>query len=590
MHKDFQTHAENRSFFRTVLNAYKPHLCVMLWVACIWSLEVSAKPYLIKMIVDGLEKVGQGSIYNAIAKPMFLFLSLNLTMSLSFRVYEYFVQIRMVPSLRKTIATKASNMLLDKSHNFFQNSLSGSLANRVNDLTDAIPEILHIVIDRFFSHGLGLLVAVATLWLINIRFALFMGIWIFAFITIAYIFSKHLTLQASKYAESGSRIMGRLVDVFSNILTVRLFAGKSSEKQGFQQVFDEAVQTERRLQWTYFWLWLILGVSFFTLQCVNFYFLIHGHQAGWVTLGDFAAVLVINMSIVDMIWTVAYDFSQFSKLTGKYKQSVQAISVPDISIDTPDATPLSVTKGHIVFENVQFKYPQAEPLFDKKSIIINAGQKVGLVGYSGSGKTSFVNLILRIFDVTKGRILIDDQDIRQKTLDSLRENIGMIPQDPTLFHRSLMDNIRYGSPRASNEDVIKASKKAMAHDFIKKLEQEYDSMVGERGIKLSGGQRQRIAIARAFLKNAPILILDEATSQLDSLTETEIQETLWTLMENKTTLVIAHRLSTLMRMDRILVFNKGKIVEDGSHEELLAQGGLYKTLWDTQVGGFLPEN
>jgi ATP-binding cassette subfamily B protein len=268
---------------------------------------------------------------------------------------------------------------------------------------------------------------------------------------------------------------------------------------------------------------------------------------------------------------------------------LSTLIVPQDIQDKTDARDLSIYKGQISFDHVEFQYKDTAPLFQKKSITIEAGQKVGLVGYSGSGKSTFVNLILRLFDVTDGSIKIDDHDIRDLTQDSLRRNIAMIPQDPTLFHRSLMDNIRYGRIEATDEEVIEAAKKAHAHEFISKLPQGYDSPVGERGVKLSGGQRQRIAIARAILKNAPILILDEATSQLDSVTESDIQDSLWDLMQNKTTIVVAHRLSTLLHMDRIMVFDQGKIVEDGTHKELLAMHGLYKNLWDAQVGGFIPD-
>jgi ATP-binding cassette subfamily B protein len=274
--------------------------------------------------------------------------------------------------------------------------------------------------------------------------------------------------------------------------------------------------------------------------------------------------------------------------------------------DAKDAATLKCEHGKIQFKTVQFHYHGSQQvldtgiaadtavpdiLFQNKSITIAAGQKVGLVGYSGGGKSTFVNLILRFYDVTAGAILIDGQDIRTVTQDSLRANIAMIPQDPSLFHRSLLDNIRYGRINATDTEVIAAAKRAHAHEFIAKLPNGYNSLVGERGIKLSGGQRQRIAIARAILKNAPILILDEATSQLDSVTEKLIQESLWELMQHKTTIVIAHRLSTLLHMDRILVFDQGKIVADGTHNELLAQaGGLYQQLWQAQVGGFLGYN
>lgn len=257
--------------------------------------------------------------------------------------------------------------------------------------------------------------------------------------------------------------------------------------------------------------------------------------------------------------------------------------------DKPDAVSLKCNSGQITFNNVKFHYDGTEPLFQNKSITIKTGQKVGLVGYSGGGKSTFVNLILRLYDVTDGAILIDDQDICNVTQDSLRAKIAMIPQDPSLFHRTLMENIRYGKIDASDDEVIEAAKKAHAHEFISKLPQGYESLVGERGVKLSGGQRQRIAIARAILKNAPILILDEATSQLDSVTESNIQESLWELMQDKTTIVIAHRLSTLLHMDRILVFDQGKIIEDGTHQELLDKNGMYRILWNAQIDGFLPD-
>ena len=338
----------------------------------------------------------------------------------------------------------------------------------------------------------------------------------------------------------------------------------------------------------HFYLWLILGSSFVIVMVINFYYLITGYNSGSITVGDFALVTTITVALVDRLWELAHNFTQFSKNFGRITQGLRDILVvPEIQ-DKQDASNLIVSRGEIKFQNVMFNYKDTSALFEDKSIIIPSGQKVGLVGYSGSGKSTFVNLILRMYDINSGQILIDDQNIAEVTQDSLRGNIGMIPQDPTLFHRTLMDNIRYGKIDATDEEVIEAAKKAHAHAFITALPLGYQALVGERGVKLSGGQRQRIAIARAILKNAPILMLDEATSQLDSVTEVDIQDSLWHLMQGKTTLVIAHRLSTLLHMDRIIVFDRGKIMEDGTHKELIKKGGLYKTLWDAQVGGFLP--
>jgi ATP-binding cassette subfamily B protein len=320
------------------------------------------------------------------------------------------------------------------------------------------------------------------------------------------------------------------------------------------------------------------------------YFLVHLYLLGSLTVGDFALILGLSMEVGHITWFTMSQVDEFNMCVGKCNQSLASLIVKSSVQDKEEASILSVDKGEINFVDVKFHYKGTDPLFDNKSVKIEGGQKVGLVGYSGGGKTSFVNLILRLYNVTDGKILIDSQDIREVTQSSLHANIAMIPQDPSLFHRSLMDNIRYGRADASDAEVIEAAKKAHAHEFIDKLPLGYESLVGERGVKLSGGQRQRIAIARAILKNAPILILDEATSQLDSVTEKLIQDSLWTLMQGKTTIVIAHRLSTLLQMDRILVFDQGKIVEEGAHRELITRSGLYKTLWDAQSGGFLPDS
>jgi ATP-binding cassette subfamily B protein len=285
--------------------------------------------------------------------------------------------------------------------------------------------------------------------------------------------------------------------------------------------------------------------------------------------------------------SLSEDISRAAELIGSITQGVSIALLPLTIQDPQPAQSLQVRRGAITFDQVKFNYKGATTLFHNKSVTISAGQKIGLVGYSGSGKTTFINLILRMYDVTAGAILIDGQDIRQVTQVSLHRAIGLIPQDPSFFHRSLLENIRYGRLDASDAEVITAAQQAHADDFIVRLPQGYASLVGERGVKLSGGQRQRLAIARVFLKNAPILVLDEATSQLDSVTEQVIQQSLKRLMHGKTSIVIAHRLSTLLQMDRILVFEAGAIIEDGPHEALLAKGGLYKTLWEAQSGGLL---
>lgn len=573
-----------------IIRSAKPFplsIFVMFLVAVVWSVDLSVRPYLLKIILNRLAESGQTDVFHYLAGPIALYLLMYVSLTTSFRAYGYFVEIKMIPKMRERIANDAFGLLVDKSHNYYQSNFSGSLTNKVNDLTSSVPDLLQIVIDRFFSHLLALFIAIFTLWQVSPIFAIPMLICTSLLLIASLLLSGKLARQADTWSEYGSVITGKIVDALSNILSIRLFAAKRPEKRILSTVFDGAVKAEQKLQWSYFWMWFSYGYTFFVLQILNFYFLCKGKQEGWITVGDFALVLVINISIIDFLWQVAKEFSQFSKLFGRITQALRTVlEAPELT-DQSHAHELKITEGKITFDNVKFHYKGTEPLFQNKSIEIKAGQKVGLVGHSGGGKSTFVNLILRLYDVTDGAILIDGQDIRDVTQDSLRENIAMIPQDPSLFHRSLMENIRYGRADSTDEEVIEAAKKAHAHEFISTLPQGYDSLVGERGVKLSGGQRQRIAIARAILKNAPILILDEATSQLDSFTESLIQESLWELMQNKTTIVIAHRLSTLLHMDRILVFDKGKIVEDGTHSELLAKAGLYKTLWDAQVGGFL---
>jgi ATP-binding cassette subfamily B protein len=577
------------SFISNLLQPFRWYVAVMIFHATIVAVDISLTPYILKIIINRVTEASAQDIFAVLAIPAGIYVAIPFCRESANRLYGYFVEIKMIPHLRLRISQICFDRLLDQSHRFYQNEFAGSLVNKINDLITSIPDILQMVVDRFLSNYLALGFAIFTLWLIKGTFALIMLIWVSLYLSVSLLLLKKLTNLSDKLSECSSSVTGQMVDCLSNILAIRLFARKNKEKSSLQHNFQSVVKAEQKFEWLYFWIWCGYGYSFAIMQGFCLYFLMKGRQQGLITVGDFALVLALNTAVTGFLWHMAVDFTKFAKLVGKVIQALRTILlVPEIQ-DKADAKALIIKKGEIVFDAIRFHYKGSEPLFQNKSAAIHPGEKLGLVGYSGSGKTTFVNLILRLFDVNSGRILIDGQNIRDVTQDSLRENIGMIPQDPSLFHRSLLENIRYGRLKASDEEVIEAARKAHAHDFIIDLPHGYESLVGERGVKLSGGQRQRIAIARAILKNAPILILDEATSQLDSVTEGVIQKSLWSLMEEKTTIVIAHRLSTLLRMDRILVFDRGKIVEDGSHEELMKKGGLYTTLWNAQVGGFLPE-
>jgi ATP-binding cassette, subfamily B, multidrug efflux pump len=316
---------------------------------------------------------------------------------------------------------------------------------------------------------------------------------------------------------------------------------------------------------------------------------------GDISLGAIAVTTGLVIRINNMAGWIMWVITAIFENVGTVQEGMEAISKPWSVVDAPAAKPLCVQRGEIRFENVRFHYGRDKGLLENLSLAIKPGEKVGVVGPSGAGKSTLINILLRFHDIEAGRILVDGQDIAGVTQDSLRAQIGLVTQDTSLLHRSVRDNIRYGKPSATEEDAISAARKAHAHEFILDLEdfqgrRAYDAQVGERGVKLSGGQRQRIAIARVLLKDAPILILDEATSALDSEVEAAIQEQLYNLMANKTVIAIAHRLSTISAMDRLIIMDKGRIVEDGNHEQLVSQGGLYASLWARQSGGFLFEN
>lgn len=581
------------SIYKELLGIIKPfwfNIAVTIYVAIYASFAFTFMPYLIRTIIDKVTSFSGGNLFNVVGKYVILYVCVQFGLTFTFRLYDYFTSIRMIPAMRAHITNVCMNLLFKQSHTYFQNNLSGNIANKISDLVTSIPELIQVVLDRFLFLTILILFSMITLSTVNVHFALLMLVWVMSFVLFAAYKAPKITGFAKNWAEKGSRIVGRNVDIFANFLSIQLFSAKQHEKNGVDRLVDEAVKAERELQWQYFYIFVFYGVSAVLLSIATFYLLITGTQAGTISAGDFALVLMINITIMDQLWMLAQDFAQFSKFTGRIMQAFSLIlEQPDL-LDLPNAKELTVRHGTINYDHVHFNYKGHDAVFKDKSLTIPAGQKIGLVGFSGGGKTTFVNLILRLYDVTQGKILIDGQDIKEVTQDSLHSAIGMIPQDPYLFHRTLMENIRFARPDATDAEVRDAAKRAHADEFINKMPLGYQSVVGERGIKLSGGQRQRIAIARAMLKNAPLLILDEATSQLDSITEEYIQKSLWELMQGKTTIVVAHRLSTLMNMDRILAFDQGSIVEEGTHAELLAKNGLYKSLWEAQVGGFLPSD
>lgn len=576
-------------FFLSLVKPYKGYVIGLLFTAAYWGINNSLSPYMLKLIIDKVAAYSgdKAAVFNAIKPNVIVYITLWVLIAMDMRLSDWF-RLKLFPYIRYDLVNHMFAYLNQHSHRFFQNNFAGSLSNKISDMTSGTIAMF-TTIDDAAAQIVGLIIAIISMLLVHPVFALILIIWAIIFLGIAMVYFKPVQDLSNLFATSKTTLVGKIVDSISNITNLRLFSRASYENKLIRNTVQDTTDKDQNMQWTILKMRAFWDASIIVLIATNLYMLVVMYSKNQVSIGDFSFIISLSISIFYNLWYLASQFVLFAEELGKCRQALTLISESHEITDKPNAQPLIVTQGHIEFKNVSFHYDEGAHLFKNKSVVIEPGQKIGLVGLSGSGKSTFANLILRLFDVESGQILIDGKNICDVTQESLRENIAMIPQDVTLFHRTLMENIRYGRIDATDAEIISASKKAHCHEFISRLPEKYNALVGERGIKLSGGQRQRIAIARAMLKNAPILILDEATSALDSLTEKLIQDGLHVLMQNRTTIVIAHRLSTLSEMDRILVFEKGRIIEDGSHEELIKIPSHYSRMWQMQAGGFLPD-
>ncbi|MGC0372369.1 MAG: hypothetical protein DGJ47_001081 [Rickettsiaceae bacterium] len=562
------------------LRNFKLNISFMILMACIFAIDFSFRKYLIKAIIDTASiNQGQSGLISELLKPLGVYIFMALLITTMFRVYGYLIDIKMYPTLRKQIFENSYAKLLTYDQSYYNNHFIGDLVHKLNNISESIIELLKIVISRFFTGILIILISLYTLFLINISFAISTLIWITIFVLTSIKFFPLLVQLSNNDAQSSSKITANTSDSLLNIKSIRLFANESYEKFKFIQLCNQKIKSETKLQKAYFWLWFIYGYSFDLLQILSIYFLIYGFQSNNITLGDFALVIGLNVAIVDFLNQLTYDFTKFSEYYGKLSNSLATIFQYD---NLQSVRPMRINSANIEFCNVSFAYHDQDNLFNNLSISIKNGEKIGIVGYSGAGKSSFVNLILKLYEPQSGVIKIDNKKLSKINSSTLHQQIAVIPQEIMLFHRSIFDNIHYGRLEATKKEVIKAAEFAGVDKFVYNLPSGYHTIVGNNGFKLSGGERQRINIARAFLKNSKILILDEATNHLDAVTEQMIQDSLIHLMQNKTSIVISHRLSTLTQMDKILVFEKGKIIERGCHSQLIAQNGRYQELWMAQ--------
>lgn len=546
----------------------------------------TATPYIYKLLIDSL--VANAGMDRYVQLLLWI-LGIGLCHWFFIRFAE-FLHTRFSTSSLKTIRDESFEYLQKHSYQFFQDHFVGSLVKRVNRFARAFDALSSKFIWDVFPIAINVTFVTLVLGFRHWSLAVIILIWVFIYCLANYLFSLYKLKYDVKRAALDTKVTGHLADTITNNNTIRLFASLNREWVAFRDL-TEKFRRANVTSWD-------LGNLFGTLQWLFMLFLelllvyaaIQLYEQGTLTIGDFILIQSYLIVLFQKLWSFGRMIREAYEHLADAEEMTEILIEPHAVKDSKSAKDLVISHGDVSFIDVDFHYHKTRSILKKFNLELEAGKKTALVGHSGSGKSTIIKLLFRLYDVSNGKIVIDGQKIHAVTQESLRAQISLVPQDPILFHRSLKENIRYARPDASNEELIAAAKAAYCHDFIMDFPDGYDTLVGERGVKLSGGERQRIAIARAILKDAPILVLDEATSSLDSESEKLIQDALETLMKGKTVLTIAHRLSTIMNMDNIVVLEQGNIVEQGSHKQLLRKkNGVYSKLWGHQVGGFLGE-
>lgn len=546
-------------------------------------------PYLFKDIIDLMTTAEPSPlIATALYRLVLLMTVLVLFYNLMYRIGDYMMSYFQSNALRE-LADFSFKELHKHSYTFFANHFAGALVTKTKRFIRSFETLHDKFVYMFFFSGIKVVGITIVLFLFSPLISLLFLVWLLIYCAVVFFFiRKKIPLDLAESA-ADSDVTARYADTLTNVLTIKMFASQKTENAHFENTTHSEEQKRRRTWYFGNFQRVVEGLLFAVVELAIIMIMVKMWLDGNMTIGTIVLIQLYILATFDVIWNIGRTLTETARALADAKEMVDIFEQKPDVLDPPHPEACRITSGKIAFEKVCFSYDGADGVFDNFSLMVNAGQRVGLVGHSGAGKTTITKLLLRFTNIDHGVITIDGQDISQISQDALRRKIAYVPQEPLLFHRTLRENIAYGDPDATDEAIITAAKKANAHDFIASLTNGYDTLVGERGVKLSGGERQRVAIARAMLKDAPILILDEATSSLDSMSEKMIQEAFEELMKGRTTIVIAHRLSTIQKMDRIIVLDNGKIAEEGTHDELIANNGAYATFWQQQTGGYLRE-
>jgi len=564
------------------------YLAMMLAVALGTGIDIFDS-YVLRLVINAVIAVRNGSGDLEYVWQLFVLMVVLWFIAQAFiRIYQM-IDIYTGPSLRERVQNVMFGYLLGHSPRYFQENFAGKLGQKIKEAGRATLSLLDQFCFEFVRLVAMVIVALVLLWLQRPTLALIFIAWAAVYVGISAVLARRCQQLSHEFSEAASTSAGRLIDSIANADLVRSFARWRFERSFISGFMAEERTRSVRLRWFLALMRLYQAVAVLTMLAIMAYVAVSDALDRSMDIGSFVMVLTLTNMIGLNVWNLSNRLLDFFEQLGTLSEALELVTQRHEIVDRPGARPLVVTGGAITFDRIEFRHPDGIPLFEGLSFVVPAGQKVALVGPSGAGKSTLVKLLRRQFEPQGGRILIDGQDIATATWDSVNEAVAEVSQAPGVFHRPIRENIRYGRLAASDGDVSKAAEQAYADEFIRRRPEAYDTIVGEQGIKLSGGERQRVAIARAMLKNATILVLDEATSSLDSESEHVIQDALWQVMRGRTVIAIAHRLSTITSMDRILFLDRGRIIEDGSHRQLLAQGGAYARLWNRQVGGFIPQ-